>query len=528
VKRRIVILICSCFLLSGCFDYFYPYPDLNVTPSPSPSPSPIILPSPAPRALTFGIAFSPTDMFSPLTDTLRYNSQAARLCYEGLFELDVNFEPQPLLCTAMETEDNIQFTVTLREDVVFHDGSPLTAADVAYSVRQAQRPGGPYAGRLACVSAVSAQTDGTVLITMNAPVWNAVALLDFPIVRESIAAVAPGTGPYRMSLSPGGSYLLPWDGWWQDKPLPAERIELVEIHSADTLVYSFQYGYIAMMPADFWDTFSPGIHTGYDKMVTPSDLMQYIGLNTQKTPLDQPDLRLALALALDRRGAVSAVYGEDARAAALPVPPSSPFYLETAAMRYRFDPGESARLIAGLGYTDAGEDGVLTRRRGRAVERLELDFIIGAENAARMQMAEFYADALIALGFAVNIRTLDSPAFERALLEGDFDLYYAEAKPSPNFDPREFLLPGGAFAYGVTDNAAMRSALAGLSASDPYTDTGREALEEVWDALYDDLSILTVCFRNTLFISQRGLLSGQTPTFSNPYANFADWTVNAR
>ena len=527
VKRRMAALLCLTPLLSGCFDYFYPYPDLTVTPPPSPSPPPIILPSPAPRALTFGIAFSPVETFRPLADTLRHNGEAARLCYEGLFEADGQFVPRPLLCTAFETEDNIHFTVTPREGVLFHDGSPLTAADIVYSVKQAQRPGGPYAERLACVSAVSAQTGGTVLITMNAPVWNAAALFDFPVVRESGAAAEPGTGPYRMSLSAEEAFLLPWENWWQkDKPPPAERIELVPAGDAGTLAYSFQYGYISMTPVDLWDTFSPGIHTGYDKVVTPSGLTQMIGFNTLRAPLNQRELRLALALALDRRGAVSAVYGEGAEAAALPVPPSSPFYTEKAAMRYRFDPGESARLIAELGYTDAGEDGALSRRRGRRTERLELDMIVGAENAARGRMAGLYADALRAAGFAVNIRALDRPAFARALRDGDFDLYYAEARPAPNFDPGEFLLPGGAFAHGVTDSYAVRAALAGLAASDPYTEEGRDALGTVWDALYDEMPFLTVCFRNTLFISQRGLLSGQTPTFYNPYAGFAGWTVN--
>jgi peptide/nickel transport system substrate-binding protein len=381
---------------------------------------------------------------------------------------------------------------------------------VAYSFREAQKPGGPFAGRLAPVSAVSAQDGGTVSVTMNRAVWNAAALFDFPIVRESTDAVPPGTGPYRMTFSPGGGYLLPWESWWQDKPHPVGRIELVDAGSADTLVYSFQYGYISMMPADLWDTFSPGIHTGYDKTVIPSGLMQYIGINTRRGPLDRRELRLALALALDRRGAVAAVYGEDAEAAVLPVPPSSPFYTEDAAMRYRFDRGEAARIVS--------------EQRTPP----ELDFLVGAENTARVQMAEFCASSLRDAGFTVNVKALSHPEFEAALVSGDFDLYYAEARLAPNFDPREFLLPGGAFAYGAGDTYAMRSALGALAASAPYTDAGKAALGEVWELLHEELPILTVCWRNTLFISQRGLLSGQTPTFYNPFAGFMDWEVSER
>ncbi|MCL1807095.1 MAG: ABC transporter substrate-binding protein [Oscillospiraceae bacterium] len=496
----IVLLIFVFFLLSGCFDF---YPEVVVSPFPSPSPSPIVLPSPVPRVLTFGIAFSPVDVFRPLTDTLRYNSHAARLCYEGLFELDERFIPRPLLCVSMETDDNIRFTLTLREDVVFHNGSPLTAADVAASIQLAQRPGGPYASRLACISSVSAQSDGTILITMNNPVWNAAALFDFPIVHQA-DGVEVGTGPYRMTLTPEGGFLLPSDNWWQEKQLPAGRIELVPIGNADDLVYSFQYGYISMMQIDPWDTFSPGIHIGVDKIITPSCLMQYIGINTQKAPLNNAGLRRALTLALDREAVIETVYGEEATSSSLPVPPSSPFYPSNASGLD--DPGEAA----GLGNVP------------------ELTLIVGAENTARIQMAEICAEMLGAAGFTVHVTPLGRPAFERALADGDYDLYYAEARLAPNFDPREFLLPGGAFAFGISENAALRSALDDMARTNPYTEEGLEALGLVWDVFWEETPMIPICFRNTLFISQRGLLSGQTPAFSNPYAGFADWTVHDR
>jgi peptide/nickel transport system substrate-binding protein len=506
--KRFSPVLCVLLLLSGCTDVFFPYPHLPVTPEPSPSPSPIVLPSPAPRSVSFGVAFSPSDGFNPLAGTLRHNNHAARLCYEGLFELDGNFVPQPVLCAAMETEDNIRFTVFLRKGVLFHDGSPLTAADVVYSIRAAQRAGGLYAGRLGVISSVSAQNDGTVLIVMAAPVFNAAALFDFPVIRESADAVPPGTGPYRARFLDGGEgFLLPFEDWWQNKPLPSGRIELVDAGDAGTLVWSFQYGYISMMPFDPWDTLSPGIHTGFDKVSVPAALMQYIGFNTQRRPLDRVQVRQAIALAIDRRGAVARVYGEDAAAAVLPVPPSSPFYSESAAMSYRFDPGESARILASAAAVP------------------ELNFIVNAENAARVQMADSLAENLRSAGFSVRLTILSQALFDAALLGGEYDLYYAEARLAPNLDPAEFLRPGGAFAFGASESAAMTAALGMLARAGAYSDEGQDALGAVWDVLAEELPMLTICFRRTLFISQRGLLSGQTPLFFNPFAGFADWVV---
>jgi peptide/nickel transport system substrate-binding protein len=371
---------------------------------------------------------------------------------------------------------------------------------------EARKHGSPYAARLSRVSGAAAQADGTVRVTMNTQVWNAAALFSFPIIKEGGGSAPYGTGPYRMVLSPDGSYLRRSENWRGEEPSPA-RIELTEIKNPDTLVYSFQYGYIAMMPLDVWGTLSPGIHAGYDKISVPAPLMQYIGLNSGRRHLDRREFRKALSLAVDRRGAVEAVYGEGAVPAALPVPPSSPFYSEEAARGHRYDIGEAARLLAGF----------------RSVH--ELVFIVNSEDAARVQMALEIASTLSSAGFALDVRPLRRPAFEAALASGDYDLYYAEARLAPNLDPRELLLRGGAFARGVPESYAVRSALYAMAARDPYTAEGAEALEAVWAALYNETPIITVCFRDTLFISQRGLLSGQTPTFFNPYRGFAGWGV---
>jgi peptide/nickel transport system substrate-binding protein len=500
-------LIALCVLLCGGCD-FLSYPGYIVTPEPSGEPEPIILPEPAPRVLTFGVPFSSSDNYSPLRDMSRYNEHTLRLCYEGLVELDRYFVPRPLLCVSVETTNNIHFTIRLRDDIVFHDGSPLTAADVIYSFAEARRAGGPYSARLSKVSAVSAQEENTVLVSMNTTVWNAAALFDFPIIRESGEGAPYGTGPYRIVFSPDGNYLRLSENWRGETPSAPARIELVETATPDTLIYSFQYGYISMMPHDARGILSPGIHTGYDKTVTPSTIMQYIGINSKKRLLDRKDFRRVLALAVDRQGAVSSVYGDDATAAVLPMPPSSHFYSESSARNHIFDVIESAHLLAGFNSVP------------------ELSFIVGAEDSDKVQMAEEISLTLRSVGFSVNVRPLKPSAFESALASGDYDLYYAEARLAPNLDPREVLLPGAAFSYGVSESYSLRSALYALSSSDPYSAEGESKLETVWNVFYDETPVITVCFRDTYLISQRGLLSGQTPTFFNSFRGFEGWRVS--
>ena len=81
----------------------------------------------------------------------------ASLLYEGLFQLDPAMEPQPLLCSGYEYHpDTLTYTLTLRVDAVFSDGSPLTAADVRASLTAA-KSSARYGERLSDLRSVTAR-----------------------------------------------------------------------------------------------------------------------------------------------------------------------------------------------------------------------------------------------------------------------------------------------------------------------------------------------------------------------------------
>lgn len=66
----------------------------------------------------------------------------ASLLYEGLFHLDTALAPQPVLCASYTYDaEALTYTLTLRPNAVFSDGSPLTAADVKTTLtRPPKRP----------------------------------------------------------------------------------------------------------------------------------------------------------------------------------------------------------------------------------------------------------------------------------------------------------------------------------------------------------------------------------------------------
>ena len=175
----------------------------------------------------FTLPYDPDQTLDPVTCADGIQQVAGSLIYEGLFRLDRQLEPQPWLCQSYTYDAaSLTYTFTLRSGVTFSDGSPLTAADAAATLRRA-KSSQRYSARLAHVAAVSAG-DGVVIVTLSRPDAGLPALLDIPIVKsgteESLTPV--GTAPYYFTTDEEGACLASHSGWWRGESRPVERISL--------------------------------------------------------------------------------------------------------------------------------------------------------------------------------------------------------------------------------------------------------------------------------------------------------------
>ncbi len=85
---------------------------------------------------TFGVAYASNESANPYTTPNKLNAELAGLIYEPLFSLSNSFEAAPVLCSEYSS-DGKKYTIHIKKGVTFSDGSALTAADVAYSFKEA-------------------------------------------------------------------------------------------------------------------------------------------------------------------------------------------------------------------------------------------------------------------------------------------------------------------------------------------------------------------------------------------------------
>ena len=463
-------------------------------PETPPTPTQTARPEPA-RAFTLPRS---EGTLHPILSQDAANVALAGLVWEGLFALDGSFEPQPVLCQGYTvSEDGLTWTFTLRSGVTFSDGSPLTADEAAASLRLAMGESSRFSGRMGGVRSVTSQ-DGAVVVTLNRPNGALPALLDIPIVK----------GESEEPLGTARS------DWWQNKPLPVQTIPLYTVPEPDDLIYAFDAGDISLVSTDLTGTNALGFGGDYETWDYPTSTMLYVGFNCNAGACRDPAVRQALSRGLDRNSVASALYARHAVASALPVHPAAACYDETAAAALDYAPQALADGLTAAGWSK-GEDGLWARGR----ERLSLTFVVSTDNTFRLTAAEYLAGELTRAGIGVELQKLSWTDYQKALAQGDFDLYLGAVTLSADFDPTPLL--SGALNYGKYWNADTNALTDAYRAA---AGTAREtAAAALWARLAQEAPFAVLCFQNQSVLTQWGMVSGLTPTQQNPFYGIEHW-----
>ena len=510
MKRILAALLAAalCLGLAGC----------GSSPEPVESPTPTPSATPAAEPAEFALACYPSAGFHPITGTNRTNLNLAGLVYEGLFELDQEFQVHNVLCASYTvSEDGLIWSFRLRPGVAFSDGSALTAADVVSSL-EAARTSALYSARFADIGAVSATADGGVTVTLTRANGNLPALLDIPIVREA-GAVPLGTGPYVLTGA-GESWSLTANPNWRQGPenLSLQSIPLRAIHEADELIRAFDTREVTLVSTDLTGTNSLGFSGSFDTVDYPTSTMLYVGFNTVSGPCASAAVRQALLRAFDRSSAVTARLSRHAQAAALPVSPVSPLYDAELAQSLAYDTGAAEELLTQAGYSRS--DGVW-QRRGTP---LSLTLAAPTNNPTRLDAAELLAANLTDLGIQAELAALSWDDYVQALEAGDFDLYLGEVRLTADFDLTALITPGGALNYGGYSNAQATSLHSAFRAASGTART--EAAAQLYAQLAQEPPFAVICFKNWSVLMQWNQLSGLTPTQQNLFYQFDQWEIS--
>lgn len=286
---------------------------------------------------------------------------------EPLYEADPETgELRPALATAWTRDGgDTEWTFTLRRGVVWHDGAPFAAADVAFTF-ELLRGGAP--------SVLAADFDDLVAIEAPDPHTVRLRFAGFRLGRDQTLALVPilprhlladapaaalaahptsrapvGTGPYRFDgWTPGREIRLRrFDGWWGQRPA-IERVVYRVIRDRTQAVAQLEAGELDVIArAPTGPTLDRLVATGRFAAVS-YDAPYFLAArwNCRGGPLADVAVRRALAMTLDRETIVREIFRGRARAASGPWEPDDPAY-DPAVAPWPFDPEAARELIGG-------------------------------------------------------------------------------------------------------------------------------------------------------------------------------------
>ena len=323
---------------------------------------PVAAPSGVARTLTAAVAYEGSDP-NPIGTSSGVFLAAGWHVFEGLYELNMHTYRAEcgLAADAPVQIDDLEYEVTLREDTVFSDGSPLTSADV---VNAFERNGESdlYGAFLSFITAVSAPDERTVHFKLNAPMGSVlqerlalVRVFPAALTDEQLATKPIGSGPWcyetiiaadggRISFTANHRYTGPW-------PATCERMEwsvlLDDTRRTDELIDKDVMAMEAAPVVRAEELAGAGATVEW----VPGFNLPFLMFNCEKPPFDDVRVRQALLYAIDVDSLIGTYMAGHARAATSLLPDYFRHY-HRAATVYSYDPEKARKLLAEAGVDE--------------------------------------------------------------------------------------------------------------------------------------------------------------------------------
>lgn len=411
------------------------------------------------------------DAFNQFVSTDYDTGQVLRyMLYTPLVRLDDDMEYEPYLAESMElSDDGLTLTFQLRQGATWHDGAPVTADDVVWSMEMYMNPDLAYANSqyFQFVDRVEKVGDRTVVVHFTAP--HSDALSDFlewePMPRHLLGDVGPGemrtaafnrnpvgNGPFRFVSWTANQQVVfeANEDFFLGRPhldrvvfrvIPEQTTELAELMTGRVHLIR------AVQPSESERLESA---RGVDLITYPSRAYTFIAWHTEDPLFADTRVRQALTLAIDRQRIVDALLFGYGRVATTDVLPFQWQFDESLAP-WPFDPERARELLAEAGWSDSDGDGIVDRDGQRFSFVLETN----QGNDLREDIIVIVQSNLRAIGVDAQPRLSEWNSMIDRLKRREYQAVVTGWSVDFKFDPSETLgCNGGVYNYPAYCNPA--------------------------------------------------------------------------
>lgn len=490
------------------------------------------------------LSMGATDTLNPLMAKQKTVRDALFTVYEPLIAVTADQELKPVLAESWSfNSDATALTVKLREDVLWHDGTELTAKDVVYTVNTIKGDSdSPYSHLLRYVSAATENGLYSVTLNLSRSYSQLLYSLYFPIISlnaGNLDSAAIGTGPFMFEgYSPGQNLTLTRFDGYREGNAGFDKIIFSIVKEEITMASAFSTGGTDAIQSGVYNTDEFAVRDNCEVKQACGSAFEYLGLNYQNPIFDSVAVRSAISSAIDREEVVLDGYGSLAVAANLPMHPRSLRYSPSLSLVDYNAAGAREGLFYD-GWTDDDGDGILEKDMSYGVydedsgetvtekSRISLKFniLVNKENSRRVMAANIIASQLSDCGFSVNVEETDFEQYLSRIKSGDFDVYLGGTDIGNLYDLEFLLGTDGEQNYFGYSSEYMDMALNSLAASsdeESFTNSC-SIIQEVFSR---EQPIVGIAFLDDSLILSKTLAGGTAPLFMSPFGNIGKWFFN--
>jgi peptide/nickel transport system substrate-binding protein len=372
--------------------------------------------------LRFARSVAPTEL-DPANSIIAGDVYTLDKIFEPLYVTSPAGQLTPWLSTGYTTsKDQKTFTFALRPGVKFSDGTPLTSADVAFSINRARKDAqGPLSFLDSAITSVEARGSQNVVIQLSEP-WapfvsdisvfaNAILPNNFGGKTEAEFFKAPvGTGPFTVSgfTSDASSLTLTKNpGYWQVGKPYLDAVELLYVDDDNQRVLQLRGGQVDLIdsvpPADVASLKSDSSLT---LSLFPAWEVDLLVMNEKLPQYADVHVRRAITYAIDRQALVAASSFGTAKPGGSFFPPSLQYYSASTPV---------------LAYSLAAAKAELAK--SAFPKGFKTTLLIDGGVQKWRTFAQIIQQALAAIDIDVTINPLDHAAFEATFQKEDYDLF---------------------------------------------------------------------------------------------------------
>lgn len=367
--------------------------------------------------------------------------------FHALFDRLIERDPEGNLYPGLATEwsvadDNVTWTLALRDDVTFQDGTPFNAEAVVFNLERIVNPDtkseyavfqlGPYESSRAVdeytVEIVMSEPYGPLPVSLATYALSMVSPTAAEAAGDAFGQNPVGSGPFTfVEWVPQSQVVIernPDYAWASEihpvsGPAPLSRITFRPIVEPATRGAALLAGEVdvAVLAAVDFTALEGDPNFRQETILTEGYPPAGLFVNTQRPPTDDVLVRQALAFGVDR-DEVNAVVYEGASGPADSVVSTFAWAYDPDTALYNYDPERAAQLLDEAGWT-MGDSGV------RQKDGQDLTIVHLALTSVR-QVAEIVQAQLSELGVTVELLVQDNPAQQQSAQQGQHNLVWTQ------------------------------------------------------------------------------------------------------